>query len=283
MGVRFNIFEGTIYPVQTLDATSAAAPSCTNGNERFTVTGPPTQETPAGATICAFKNHNGLLIGVAFNPATGYVQVLGVGGDFITPPICTNANDGTNQVICALAAENVVSGVDTVRLEGVAFDPRTSFVTPFQTLYSGTLFDGTGLTSIEDGSPGCATADTSGKVLCAVRSSTNTLVGFAFDPRTGFASTLQPLGSIPMIGSPSCSGVADKSNKVICAMISSTDIVNSIEFDPRTGASSGLVSSGISSATDLSCTFQNANPAQVSCAGLAKTSPGELFGIVLTQ
>src|SRR5579862_9828886 len=69
-GIRFNIFSGTIYPVQVVLPTGGGVPSCTNGNQRFTVTGPPSMEPPAGATICAYRNHNGVLNSFAFNPAS---------------------------------------------------------------------------------------------------------------------------------------------------------------------------------------------------------------------
>jgi hypothetical protein len=299
-GIRFNIFSGTIFPVQVVLPNGGGVPSCTNGNQRFTVTGPANAETPAGATICAYRNHNGVLISFAFNPATGYEQTLRIGGDFLFTPSCTNSNDGKNQVICAMVVEDV-NGTAPFALAGAAFDPRTGFSTGIVSLFGGSqAFEGTGTSSLP-GSPGCATADNSGQVICAVRGSANSLLGFAFDPRTGFVSNLQTLSNTVIFGTPSCAGLADGSKQVVCAVnaFSNSNAVleniMAVKFDPRTGANSGLVNTGFSSSKtdnavitnpagdffiDLSCTFENINPAQVSCGG-AVTSQNEFFGILL--
>jgi hypothetical protein len=279
-GIRFNLFHGTVGREQSLSPDGGVITSCVNGDERFTVTGPPAQEGPAGATICASKGHNGMLVTYAFNPATGYSKLLDLNGNYLPAPICTNANDGTNEVICSLAPGvfNAAAGFVGETLAGIAFDPRTGFSTKVQSLFSGTQFP-------PGSTPGCATADNSGQVICAIVGNSNTLMGYAFNPRTGYVSALRTLGTA-VTGAPSCSGLADKSNQVICAINSSSGIVMSVKFDPRTGANSGLKSTGIRSSETggspigLSCTFENINPNQVSCGGVTTTA-NELFGVIV--
>jgi hypothetical protein len=281
-GIRFNIFSGTVYPVETLPPDGGSFSSCVTGAPRFTVTGPPAQEGITGATLCASRNHNGWFEGYAFNPATGYSKLLSTNGstESIGGLSCTNANDGSNQVICALP-RGIFQGGSWVAetMAGIAFDPRAPFITPLQTLFSGTQFPPFSV-------PGCATADKSGQVICAIQGNSNTLFGYAFDPRSGYVSALQTLGTTTVSGSPNCSGLADGSNQVICVFNTSAGEVTSVKFDPRTGANSGLVNAGIVSseangvAIGLSCTFQNINPDQISCAGVTTTA-NNLFGIVV--
>jgi hypothetical protein len=200
---------------------------------------------------------------------------MSLGGNYLPGPACANANDGSNQVICAVAPGVFKSGVGWVgeTLAGIAFDPRTSFSTPVQTLFGATQFP-------PGSTPGCATADASGQVICAIIGNSNTLMGYAFDPRKGYVSALQTLGTATVSGVPSCSGLADGSHQVICSVNSSASEVLSVKFDPRTGANSGLVSAGIPSSIGSSCALENINPDQVSCAGVTTTS-NELFGVIV--
>jgi hypothetical protein len=301
MGVRFNVFANpqtrTIYAVQNLgiSATLEAHASCAIGAPRFS-TGPAVNplalvanEGPQGDTICAVVNTNSELIGVAFNPASGRLATQdlapvapGLGGLVLDNPSCSDTADGTNQVICAFI--EITNG----NLEAIAFDPRpaTLFKSAVQALYPGTLFNG---------NLGCATPmDNSGQVICAATapfggaSKLSNLKGFAFNPRTAFQSTLLQISPATAVrGTPSCSGLHDGSHAVICAVVSSLNIVNSVKFDPRVaGVNSGLLNSGVTAssnttdASDLSCTFQNVNPGQVSCDGVLP-SQNDLFSIIL--
>jgi len=307
MGVRFNIFANPqskiLYPVQNLAISIpvGANASCTIGAPRFSV-GPAVGGSVAGEgaqgdTICAVTDPNGEVIGVAFNPATGQhvTQSLGViqSAGVDRNPSCVYAPDGSAapQIVCALS--------DASGIQGIAFDPRTQVKTALQTI-SSTAF----------GYLGCGTPnDNSGDVICTIRivpTSNQTappgvLEGFAFNPRSSFHTAVQGinagLGTL-LRGTPACSGVQGPVNNVVnsevmCAINSSQNIVNTIVFDPRkAGATLAAVSSGITASSgftsgrsgpdssDLSCAFQNVNPAQVSCVGILP-SQNDLFGMIL--
>ncbi|GEM_PF-6602057 len=289
-GLRFNIFADpqpspTVVTLGTADSAAVNA-SCAIGAPRFTVTAPAAGvagEGPAGDTICAFRGANNELMGVAFNPTVGASSVVLQDLQVVATadPSCANppdqvvaAND-SNQVLCAFTNAN--------GLDGIAFDPRTAFRSGVQSLYSGTSFIGT---------PSCAAVmqfafqnntlmnvDTSGDALCAIMSSSGTLQGFAFNPRTSFQSALQSLSTTAVTGTPSCSGLQASATEVICTVNSATSnnkIVEFVEFDPRSGTSSGLSFSGVLAESNVSCTFQNANSDQLSCAGFLP-SANEMF------
>jgi hypothetical protein len=300
VGVRFNVFANPqskiLYPVQNLGISVPVGvnASCTIGAPRFSV-GPAVGGTVAGEdaqgdTICAVQT-SGNLVGIAFNPATGHIvtQDLGVS---VGNASCVHAPDGT-------AAPQIVCGMsDAGGLQGIAFDPRTQIKTALQAI-SATAF----------GILGCAAPnDNSGDVICVSRlepTSNSTappggLEGFAFNPRTSFRTAIQAIGGgagIQFRGTPACSGAqgplnSEVNNQVMCAINSSLNIVNTLIFDPRPGSALGTVSSGITASSglttsrslqnssDLSCTFQNVNQAQVSCAGILPTQ-NDLFGLIL--
>jgi hypothetical protein len=313
IGIRFNVLSGKIYPLQQLGLEGNFTLSCTNGNERFTVNGPPASETPAGATICGGVTDHGALYGIAFNPATGYLASIGpLDKGVLSPVSCTNSNDGNNVAICTYLSERVeptTSSIPPFALYGVAFDPRTGFKSADVPLFGAQALFGHAAGRAAGAfisHPACTTADNSGQVICAIRGSANTLLGFAFDPRSNFVTALRTLDSSNQLvhGTPSCSGLNDGSNQVICALNAgppNTDMSNivAVKFDPRTGATSGLANTGFVSGMsdyaregqtvqltgplfiDLSCTFQNINPKQVTCGGVV-TGQNDFFGIVLT-
>jgi hypothetical protein len=298
MGVRFHILGApqnvTVQPLGISVSSNNA--SCALGSQRFTVQGPVplhqgaitvpvANEGPAGETICAVQNATGELIGIAFNPLESpqvpHSMDLGVEG---AVPSCTDAFDGTgtNQVVCAFFG---VGG-----LLGVAFDPRPATISESavqQLSISGTPFNT---------APGCATPnDNSGDVICAigfnsgVNQKTSILGGIAFNPRTAVHSALMQLGLNLMpapsngqfVNPPSCAAQMDGSNAVICASRANLGIVNGSKFDPRGVARNlGQVVSSTTSASNVSCTFQNMNGNQVSCGGATGTQE-ELIGVVL--
>lgn len=262
MGIRFNIFTGKVYPVMNLGLLNGDSAACTNASERFTVTGPPAQEGPNGATVC--------LVGgtiVAFNPASGFRSsvtsnvVTGMSSD----PTCANANDGTEQVIC------VYNNFGSLR--SVAFNTNPlKFVSAELNISPSTvigLFD-----PVSCSSPN----DRSGDVLCAAGDTANNeLLGFAVNPRTGHQSAIQNVvpgtefgtgGSIFYVSS--CAGVGDKSSDVICSFVAQLSSVTQpqhlgVKFDPRTGFISNVLTGPTAVGGSASCTFQNVNAAQISC------------------
>jgi hypothetical protein len=291
MGVRFNIFNNVQPITQSLGMTVLGNASCAIGAARaqLLVGGKPqpplvSTEGVDGETICAFRSTNNELWGIAFNPAaTQQVpQSLDLGVAATGDPSCAGAVDGSDQVICAFMTAN--------GLHGIAFDPRpattlrpgTPIKSAIQSLYAGTLFQGNPGCAIPNDTP--APAENLGEVICAIRSgTTNTLLGFAFNPRN---TTLLPLaapqllGATTTTGNPSCAGVFDGTNEVICGFLSSTNIVNSVKFDPRRDVSN-MISIGLTSASNLSCTFQNIIAYQISCAGVLPTG-GQLSAIILS-
>jgi hypothetical protein len=292
--VRFSIFGITQTVVENLGTPIVGNASCATGAMRFDNQIPPAghgiqgpfaraQEGTLGQTICAFRSTNNELWSVAFNPAepniTGSPQDLGVVA--VGDPSCidsgdgnANVNQGATPAICAFRTAS--------NLQGIAFDPRSAFRTPPQSLYVGTTFTG---------DPGCAIPnDASGQIICAISGPGDTLYGFAFNPRTPTNEpTLQSLDGAPVTGRPACAGLNDGTHRVICAVRSSANIVNTAKFDPRlavvgfsTGVfSTGLFSTGAASAgVDLSCIFLNVHPFQVNCGGVLP-SQSELFGVIL--
>jgi hypothetical protein len=302
VGVRFNIFANpqseVLYPVQNLGITVplGANASCTIGAPRFSV-GPAigasvVGEDAQGDTICAVTNTSGEAIAVAFNPATGQkvTQDLGVAASGAS---CVYAPDGTAanpQIVCAL--------LDASGIQGIAFDPRTQVKTAPQTI-----------SSSGSGTLGCgAPNDTTGDLICVFRiiptsnvtAPPGGLEGFAFNPRSKALTTVKGIGAgtgVLFRGTPTCSGVqgaagTEVNNQVMCAINSNLNIVNTIIFDPRSTATLTAVSSGITASSgptngrsppnssDLSCTFQNVNPGQVSCVGILP-SQNDLFSLIL--
>jgi len=283
MGVRFNVFNGTIYPVMNLGFASGGHASCANGSQRFTVKGPAPQEGREGATICGVRGTTNFMVGVAFNPATGYLQTQSfISNGFLatTDPSCNNANDNTNQVICVY---NRARGV-----RSFAFDPRRSpqFVTAEQVPNFGEV------SSLV--TPSCSSPnDGSGQVLCGIRNGF-AFQAFALDPRSGFQSAFLTITSSqdphPFTGNPSCSGIGDGSKEIICTIRESFPTSSNsnaaelfgLKFDPRVNANFGSIAANILGTSDLSCTFQNIFPAQISCAGIG-VSQGEIFAVLYTR
>jgi hypothetical protein len=282
MGIRFNIFNGTIYPIQDLGMMNTLIPGCTNGSERFTVTGPATREGPAGATVCAVPAGTNL-VGIAFNPATGYLKNQTIGSGIVadSEPSCSNSNDGKNQVLCVYRRGGSI--------RSIAFDPRTSpqFVTAEQAPYPGVDFG-------QLGHPSCSSPnDGSGNLLCGTNAE-GIIYGFALDPRSGYASSLVTVAaSTSFTGSTSCSGEGKSTvvpNGVICTIgardpsatdPNSTEIFGLI-FDPRTRSGVGSIAVGpltigdpTGQMSEMSCTFENGNPDQIACGGIT-ASQGEL-------
>jgi hypothetical protein len=188
--------------------------ACANGFERFTVTGPPAQEGPNGATICVGRSAgSNLLRAVAFNPASGYFMSVSGNEVATTDPTCTNADDGTEQVIC------VYNNAGSMR--SVAFNTSPfAFISAEQNIYPGTVFGASDTLSCS------APNDRSGDVLCATVDAQAALLGFAVNPRTGHRSGIQNVmpggvfATTPIAGTPSCAGLGDNSFAVICSFIS---------------------------------------------------------------
>jgi hypothetical protein len=223
---------------------------------------------------------------VAFNPASGYLAAADVDA---TPellrfdPSCVRAPDNTNEVICAWANAgfNQNNGI-----RAGAIDPRISFVSspPFPFFFTGQqLFVGT---------PGCANpVDNAGMVLCLATDVTGAALGFSLDPRTGAASAVLNLsgksGVFPYFDlSPSCASAGGKGgptqNQIICAVLEgSFNTLDAYRFDPRTGEVHFLQYGQVPPVVgNVSCTFQNINPGQVSCGIIDGTHHNSL-GIVM--
>jgi hypothetical protein len=288
LAIRFNVFNNTKTAVEVplMGGNNVAtnfAPSCVTGNSvRGKV---PVHQEPTDATICTFVE-NDVLSAIALDPATGYMSSVQNVGPATTNAGCTNANDGSNFIVCA-AIDATSSTVAVLR--GYYFDPRQPAAgVKTQVLFSGNSFDGV-LGETADGGPGCQSPmDNQGEIICAIRNFKNELVGFAFDPNTGAVVGPQILGTTTMIGTPSCASpqIADPANtaenEVICAINSSSDILMGVKFNPRTGTSSGLISSGVTSNQDVSCTWQNIDLGQISC-GVTLPGSNEFAAVVLTQ
>lgn len=277
LGLRFNIFSGKIYAIQKLGIVAYGNASCTNGNARFSVTGPPANEGPAGATICGVRQFDVLLQVIAFNPATGYAQRATMPGQFGTTsnPSCANAEDGTNVTICVYRDSRGL-------LDALAVDPRTSpqTISKVFTPYTANQFDG---------DPSCASPlDKSGQVICAVTSSQGSLQTFAMDPRKSSVTSLQTI-LLDVSGSPtastgaSCTGLGDGTHQVMCAYKSGFNVLAGIRLDPRTSTGTQHIGDGQGpdGLNNPSCTFENINPAQASC-GVVDTQHGNgLTAIVI--
>lgn len=284
LGIRFNIFSGTVDPIMNLGVSINGAASCTNASPRFTVTGPPAHELPIGATICgARRAGNNLLLGIAFNPATKFLISISANEFATTDPSCTNANDGsTHGVTC------VYNNSGSMR--SIAFNTNLD-ATPFgfasneQNIYPGTVF-------AANDSPSCsAPNDGSGDVLCAVVDN-GSFLAFAVNPITNFRSMLQTVSLSSAfgqdIGAPSCSGIGDNSFEIICSVteqitfsgIPAFLVPFGLKFDPRSGViANNDVEAGVGPNTfnSVSCTFENVNPAQIACGVLSGTVFGQIF------
>src|SRR5581483_5113448 len=183
LGIRFNIFTGIIDNIMNLGVSINGAASCTNGSPRFTVTGPPPKELPVGATICgARRADNNLLLGIAFNPATGYLISVSDTEVATADPSCTNANDASGQgVICVY--DNGGS------LRSIAFNTNLDtspfgFASSEEMVYPGTVFAANDV-------PSCsAPNDKSGDVFCGMADN-GSFLGFAVNPVANSRSTLQ--------------------------------------------------------------------------------------------
>ena len=286
MGIRVSIKTGKIYGPQNLGFAQLGVLSdisCTNGNQRFSVVIAPNQtiasEGPAGATICGFQlGVAPEALVVAFNPVTGYLQTQELGGS-TSPPSCANANDGTNQIICVAN--------DDGTLYSVAVDPRTSpqYRSVAQTPFPNVRF------GINESAACDSPNDGSGELLCAIIDS-DTLEGFATNPREGTGSSMTTLVtnvdniSFP-VGTPSCAGFGNNTHEIICGFQLFLDVVpgffppftltDAIRFNPSTGTSSEIDQGGVENASGASCTFQNRNPAQISCGVVSGTFNGQIF------
>lgn len=282
LGIRYNIFSGKIYPVQNLGLPAVEGnASCFNGNDRFTVMGPPPTEGPAGATICGVRSAGNIFRQVAFNPATGYLAVSAVNihqQEFLRfDPMCVRAPDTTNEVICAWTSAGFNKGN---HIQSGAIDPRVGFV-------STPGFPSLPYTQVFIGTPGCGDPmDKSGMLLCIATDVTGAAFGFAMDPRTGAASAVLPLepGAEAFYDlSPGCAGAGGGTNQIIRAItLGMSNELAAFQFDPRTGFSSiFLVSGGPTVSGSASCTFQNINPGQVSCGVTDSNNANELEIVVL--
>jgi hypothetical protein len=211
-------------------------------------------------------------------------------GVFAGLPSCTPGNNG--QAICAV----VVNGANPTSTQILGIELNGTSSTSFVGLPFGSSFTN---------DPSCTTffgpnfdgvvADNNNFVAACGIESGNNLIGFAFDPGTGFSvpssSSTPPLKLLttgPFLGDPSCGAPDDGGNDVICAVVEGTASSNTlvaIAFNPvtqtLTGSSLNLGAAPSGSWTGgLSCATPN-EPAgsrnTLLCA--AVTSTNEVFGI----
>jgi hypothetical protein len=302
------------FPPQNLGitVTPGANASCAIGDARFALIanngqhGNPTSEGLPGQTICAVRSSNNELMGVAFNPdAATAKEVVDLGFEAIGDPSCTYPN------IAALTAPSSAPPLpitcvanSSSGLMEVTFDPRvtTNTATPYSLLSGTTFINSPGCTSPTDTS-----VDKSGDIICAMTTSSNTLEGFSFVPGTSpnaSTPTSIPPSSVTsffpgtgttVTGSPSCAGFgangdADSGSVVCTTTLKNSNTIQSIAFN-KTGT---VVGPGLQNATspsqivgsttgqttgsNPSCTWQNRNPDAVSCGGIT-TNKDILFVI----
>jgi hypothetical protein len=172
------------------------------------------------------------------------------------------------------------------------FDPRSGSSTGLESLP---------FPLVATGNPNCTTlftvaADNKNNVAACAIAEGNNMVGFAFDPGTGFSapssSSTAPLSILstgPFLGNPNCATVFDGTGDVICAVVEGTATSNklvAIAFNPVTQALAGSAqilgpSPSGNWTGNLSCTSPNEptgdSHATVLCA--LTTSTNEVFGI----
>lgn len=256
-----------------------------------------------------------LLQGVAFYPPGGTnsgLRSLGVFSGTTSAPGCAMTKLGNGQEICAIVANG--------QMEGIAFNPAST--TTAMTTTAGP--NSTGFVSLPFGSnftgaPSCTIGNKGGTInngntvaICAAVQN-GELVGFAFDPRSGFNSTSTPMPLIsgPFSGNPSCAtsqnnaatGAAGTSPQVICSIIvgsGSSSTLQAIAFDPIGGTKTapqnfGSGPSGSTWTGGIGCSFNNdhspntnitfqtlTHSNEVVCAAVARESTGDVvFGISL--
>jgi hypothetical protein len=241
-------------------------------------------------------------------------------GVFTGAPGCANTSDGTGTVICAIEGSN--NG-----LYGIAIHPQ-----PIGTV-SGTqetslmplLLPGQVLTNFNGnppctpnpctrvgaiaGVPSCAGAE-GGMVLCAAivllqngsGSTTNGLIGIAFDPRAPASSTnpatLGLIDGSNFYSNPSCASTKDPSGVVnngrtfaMCAIFFSpgffggTPTVFGAAFDPRSGYNRGSlnINSNTGFDQDPSCATPHENKGTVICVMGAGSGNGFGTGTASTM
>jgi hypothetical protein len=217
------------------------------------------------------------LYGIAFNPVpptsnSGWV-LLGTGPRANTWDLsCAATAFQNDQAICTFFVGD--------QLEGVAFSPGTAATGPSTTglvplPYGSGFFDPN---TFFVGPPSCTIGNQGGTAtsanhggtvaICAVVQNGN-LVGFAFDPRTGYTSSPQTLIAGPFTSGPSCatppnnsvSGNTGTSPQVICAIVGGGTI-QAVAFDPVGGTQSSF-NYGLPAAArfigGITCAASNAN------------------------
>lgn len=224
-------------------------------------------------------------------------------GPFTGAPGCANTSDGSGTVICAIEGSN--NG-----LYGIAIHPQplATGQGPQETLLVPLLTPGQVLTNFKGnppctpnpctrvgaiaGIPSCAVAE-GGMVICAaivllqntIGSTSNVLVGIAFDPRAPVTSTnpvtLGLVDGSNFYSDPSCASSKDPSGVLnngktfaICAISFSpgffggTPTLFGAAFDPRSGYNAGSlnISSSTGFSLDPSCATPHENKGTVICA-----------------
>ena len=193
---------GPAYPagvVQDLGGQLVGNPSCAPARGGF------------NEVTCAARDFNNALVGIRFNPSSGYSSGFrNLGGTIVGDPSC--ANSGAGVVTCA--AKNTNNA-----LVGIRFDPRSGGSSGYQ-LLGGTFA----------GNPSCASAlGGLNRVICAARAPDSTLQGVRFNPSTGYSSGFQGLGG-DFIGDPSCANSDD--GIVTCGVRNIKSELIAIEVDP---------------------------------------------------
>jgi hypothetical protein len=260
----------------------APAPFLQLGSGAFTFNSDPSCTIGGGGkAICAVVA-NGQLFGIAFDPRTGFVsggglQPLSFGANFTSNPSCTSVGGGV--AICAIRQGGGLLGF-AFAFNGISIQP-----------VSAQQLGGSSFSS----NPSCATPqDGSGQAICGILtgSGLNTLVGFAFDPRTGFFRGFQnlvtaPAGSFgvpqPFVGNPGCAASNDPiaPNMVTCAVVTSIGAVSGAKFDPRSGAQRLRTIAGVPNVSRISsCITLAMDQNQITCVFTSNPGPAIAGGIV---
>jgi hypothetical protein len=296
MGVRFNTFNKTIYPTQSLGLSIVGNPACTNGIQLGNLLTPPTPTQVNGPTICLVRNSGtNLLTAIAFNPFSGSFARINSGEVATADSSCANANPNANGNTTDLTERVICVYNNNGTMRSIAFNTNP-FASGSAELNLGSGFPATV-------TPSCsAPNDGSGDVFCAYIDNAS-LWSFAVNPVTGNTSGASVLfGNLPLepggsgvtglTGTPSCSGATDGLFELVCGFLVSECLANSCgtnefptqlwsygaKFDVR-GIQVLNIWQGAKANANPSCAWVYQNPAGIACAmpGPGGTLLGKVF------
>jgi hypothetical protein len=278
-------------------------------------------------TIPTSINWNASLTGIGFYPpnnepapqpsvppfqtASDSMVIMGVSDPGVGSPGC--ANIATFEVICAVNVnfklQRVLINSNTRTVSGMVPLPFSITGTPSCTFggnsaaicaeseggLNGFAFDNNGLAVLIHlggtgfSQPSCATPGDGKNVAICAAISGNMLLGIAFDPRTGYKTAFQNLGTAPdtgqWLGPVGCAFPNDSmaTNEVACVAISSSGNVYAVKFDPRNAGTSppirGPFFSGAGSS--LSCVTLAVDQNQITCGVIRSGGGSSGFNVPL--